>query len=283
VHETSQISMYHISMANVRWVISGRFVEAPTAAQLGALADGDYALLTPPPSKADQFGLHWGASTIYLRFYHSRTDHPICAARELAVEELRRAVPADRRRTTPLFSSGGAGAAPWSHGRLKYLFGAMMTMLVGEAAAASYSIHSFRIYLACALLEAGASHGTIQCMLRWRSEDALRIYARINDYKYADWLQKAAGATISSVRTTTHMVAAMEDSAAGVTGQREAGFQAFWQAQAAAVHGALTDAERAQRPQTDADAQAAMLSSSMAEMALAAERADAEDAALSWR
>ena len=120
-------------------------------------------------------------------------------------------------------------------------------------------------------------------MLRWRSDDALRIYARINDYKYADWLKRAAGATISSVRTTTRMVAAMEETAAGATGQREAGFQAYWQAQAAAAHDALSDEERAQRPQIDADAQAALLSGSVAEMAVAAERADAEDAARTWR
>ena len=55
-------------------------------------------------------------------------------------------------------------------------------------------MHSFRIYLACALLEAGASNGTIQSMLRWRSDEALKIYARINDYKYADWLTKASQA-----------------------------------------------------------------------------------------
>ena len=39
-----------------------------------------------------------------------------------------------------------------------------------------YSMHSWRIYLACALLAAGASNGTIQAMLRWRSDEALKIY-----------------------------------------------------------------------------------------------------------
>ena len=79
------------------------------------------------------------------------------------------------------------------------------------------------------------------------------------------------------------MVAAIEETAARATGQREAGFQAFWDSQAAATHGVLTDVERAQRPQVDADAQAALLSGSMAELAIAAERADAEDSARSWR
>ena len=66
-----------------------------------------------------------------------------------------------------------------------------------------YSMHSWRIYLACALLAAGASNGTIQAMLRWRSDEALKIYARINDSTYADHLAQASQATVSSVRTSS--------------------------------------------------------------------------------
>ena len=40
-------------------------------------------------------------------------------------------------------------------------------------------------------------------MLRWRSDEALKIYARINDFKYADWLTKASQAKVSNVCTTT--------------------------------------------------------------------------------
>ena len=93
----------HLALANVRWLIGGVIVAAPTVAHLRSLRDGDYALLTPPPSKADQFSLHWGASTIYLAFYSSEAAHPICAARELAREEIRREIPAALRREVPLF------------------------------------------------------------------------------------------------------------------------------------------------------------------------------------
>ena len=44
----------------------------------------------------------------------------------------------------------------------------MMVAVVGHGKAKNYSMHSWRIYLACALLQAGASSGTIQTMLRWR-------------------------------------------------------------------------------------------------------------------
>ena len=65
-----------------------------------------------------------------------------------------------------------------------------------------YSWHSFRVYLACALLACKACPATIQALLRWRSAEALAIYARIDVKDYRDWLVKASTADILSVRTT---------------------------------------------------------------------------------
>ena len=288
----------HISMASIRWVIGGIHYACPTAEQLGQLRNGDYALLTPPPSKSDQFSLHWGASTIYLRYMEDEKAHPICAARELAREELRRDVPADKRRSSPLFSPSRATTAigkPWVSGQLATIFALMVQTVVGIEAAKVYTVHSFRIYLACALLEAGASAGTIQCMLRWRSDDALRIYARINDYKYADMLDKAAGSSISSIRTTTAATAAAEGSAAlgadmrassqGPTASPEAGYQSHWHARAAAIIDGTPTFERAapNRVEVDCDGSVQSLSTSITSMLLQAERLDQEDAAGAWR
>ena len=241
----------HLAMANVRWLIGGQIIDAPTAVQLAAMVDGDYALLRPPPSKADQFSLHWGASTVYLKYYSSATDHPICAARELRAEELRRAVPAARRSLVPLFVCDG-GDKPWTHGPLTDTFGQMMAVICGGADAAQcYSMHSFRIYLACALLSAGASNGTIQTMLRWRSDDALRIYARINDSKYAEWLTLAGSAEVSSIRTTTTDVVRRMERAAATAAGGAAGFSDHWMEAAAATDATFDDA--AGMPQLDAD------------------------------
>ena len=266
----------HLALKNVRWLIGGAIYEAPTTAQLRSLAHGDYALLTPPCSKADQFSLHWGASTIYLAFYESEADHPICAARELAREELRRLVPADKRADVPLFVR--AGNSPWRHGQLSDAFSEMMGVVCGGAEAAKpYSVHSFRVYLACALLSAGASSGTIQTMLRWRSDDALRIYARINDYKYAEWLDRAAVATVSSVRTTTQaVVQRMELAATGPVACAEAGFQAHWQEAAAAAE---SDFAGMSPPVHTADVAVEGFRTDAAVLMAHAERADAADAA----
>ena len=177
----------HLSMQNVSWKVGTSLHPEMTPALFEEMRRvGGYALLRPPPSKADQFSLHWGACTIYLRY---SPDEKINAARELALEELRRAVPLAERKTTPLFVTEGKSV--WRHTELSALFFNLMVAVSGKDRAKQLSIHSWRVYLACVLLASGASTSTIQCMLRWRSEDALRIYARINDFKYADWLSAA--------------------------------------------------------------------------------------------
>ena len=54
-----------------------------------------------------------------------------------------------------------------------YIFNALIDAARGAERTKSVSMHSWRVYLACALLSQGASFATIQAMLRWRSEDAL--------------------------------------------------------------------------------------------------------------
>ena len=108
----------------------------------------------------------------------------------------------------------------------KMLILALRSLGMDEELASRYSMHSWCIYLACALLEAGASHATILAMLRWRSEDALKLYARMNDSKYADWLAKASQAEISNIRTTT--IADHMASVGAVGGIHAAAFTDSW-------------------------------------------------------
>ena len=79
----------------------------------------------------------------------------------------------------------------------------MLRRLMPAAQAAQYSWHSARIYLACALLDAGASSGQIQAMCRWLSEESLHIYTRMNETTYSYWLTRAMTARVDSVRATS--------------------------------------------------------------------------------
>ena len=66
--------------------------------------------------------------------------------------------------------------------------------------AAGFSIHSFRIYLACALYAAGCPNDRIQAILRWKSEEALLIYARLI-YRYSErdaWIIATRAAVVDS-------------------------------------------------------------------------------------
>ena len=81
----------------------------------------------------------------------------------------------------------------------------MLLTFMTATEAANYSWHSARIYLACALLAAGASHGQIQALCRWVSEQSLHIYARLNETTYAYWVDKAMKARVDSSRTTMLM------------------------------------------------------------------------------
>ena len=67
----------------------------------------------------------------------------------------------------------------WHHDLIDRLFKFLLRTACGlsEAEARGYSVHSFRIYLACALYAAGCPNDRIQAILRWKSEDALLIYA----------------------------------------------------------------------------------------------------------
>ena len=276
-----------LSFENVRWRIGGEIYNSLTAELYDRLLiEGGYALLRPPPSKADQFSLHWGACTIYLKFSATET---INAARELAREEMRRAINPTKRHEAPLFVN--EKGLPWRHEALASIFHKIMVVIRGEERAKQVSMHSWRVYLACALLAAGAASATIQCLLRWRSDEALKIYARINDATYAGWLSAAGQSMVSSVRTTTSAVdslynapdtgslaEAMQVAAnAAEAGSSEAGFQHAWRQRASA---ALEDAVRqasTSTPTVDAYGPMAVLQNGISDLLIQSERMDAED------
>jgi hypothetical protein len=145
-------------------------------------------------------------------------------------------------------------------------------------AAESTSWHSFRIYLACALLAAGADSETIKAMLRWRSNEALALYARVNIDKDAALRNTATAqyvmVMVDSIRTAT---ISSIDPAAGRTAvehvdpperaRREALLAAAQQSDVPAV-------DRARLPVIDIHDMAARIAARVREMRLVAASAD---------
>lgn len=62
----------------------------------------------------------------------------------------------------------------------------------------NYSFHSFRIFVACALLSAGAPRWLIKRMCRWRGDESLEIYARVSDQEWEQRLSSVLDATVDA-------------------------------------------------------------------------------------
>jgi hypothetical protein len=183
---------------------------AQAAAEAEGAADAG-AALTRAQLLAARVGyacyLVYGAlkNDVYAEFYGSRpsklefADGPLPnACRELVRLELAAALPPAARSKTPLF--GPSVGKEWHHSLITRVFTFLLIHASGvePAAAGAYSIHSFRIYLACALYAAGCPNDRIQAILRWKSEEALLIYARLNDSERNAWIAKARAATVDS-------------------------------------------------------------------------------------
>ena len=184
-----------LSPANLSWKIDGVFLAWPRRAQLENLSVGDLAVIRPPTSKADPFGLHFGATPIYLAF---DPDDIACAAGWLAKLMLTVEFPPERLSMVPLFPRD-LTLRPFTIKQANKHLLAMLTKVIGEIEAKKRSMHSFRIGCACLLLAAGATPSQIQALCRWRSEDSVKIYARLSSGDYARWVRKALQQSISPV------------------------------------------------------------------------------------
>jgi hypothetical protein len=183
-----------MSRANLSWSINGITLVEPSREELlSMVSDRDYAILKPPPSKADQWGTVWGNLPIYLTFDKSKSVNAASALRTLELN-----FPVDdimRRRRTPLFC-----ANDW-----KPLTGSFMDIYIQAALQAvgcqtKYSWHGFRASLACRLLAAKATNPQIQALCRWQSKESLRIYAKLTQQDYHQLLDDAYAQDISQIQ-----------------------------------------------------------------------------------
>lgn len=181
----------------ISWVVKGKPGTDANDSILRALRPGDFLVITPPPSKSDQFNAVWGAHPVYIPF---RDTHRNAAAaiRDLALtlgepfraQSNKRAVFVNNLKR-PLKGTTMSSA----------LYSAMSS-LVGNERAKLYTWHSGRIYLATALYASNVKPQVIQAMLRWQTDESLRAYARLSMDDSARMLDQAAKAAVASVQTS---------------------------------------------------------------------------------
>ena len=102
------------------------------------------------------------------------------------------------RATTPLY--GPAPGKRFTASQLDAAFELLLSCGAGlsDEEIKNYSVHSFRIFLACALLAAKCPRWLIMQMLRWRSEKSLDIYARVSDHEWSARLSSSLGVTVDA-------------------------------------------------------------------------------------
>jgi hypothetical protein len=173
-----------LTFASLVWLVDGGECASPTRLLLAGMQPGrgDGVYLKYGRAKNDQFGVFFASTPSFLPF---DPHAPRNACRALAALEVAAAVDPARRGVTPLF--GPSPGEEFTCGQVDKAFELMMLFgaRVPAAQLHDYSVHSFRIWLACALLAAQVDWATIKRTLRWRGDESLLIYARLNNDVWA--------------------------------------------------------------------------------------------------
>ena len=191
-----EFDMGSASRANLSWFFKGEYRSELTVEELSSLTMADRAVLRPPPVKNDPFSESFGAHPIHLPF---DPDDELNAARWLADLELGSPVYGSERRRVPLFPSGPVAATPLTHGPADSAFRAIVKAALPAERAAMLTLHSMRVFAACALLAQGASPALIMALCRWKCEQSLRIYARLRPEDYVHWVRRMRTSNVTTL------------------------------------------------------------------------------------
>ena len=126
------------------------------------------------------FAIFFGNHPIWLPFDAS---DPYNAAFWLADLELAFPVAVADRWSVPLFPGDDADL-PLAFSMADTVFYAVAMAGLGATRAAMLSLHSGRVFCACALLAQGAPRPMILALCRWRDERSLDVYARPSAAEY---------------------------------------------------------------------------------------------------
>ena len=189
--------VYHLTRADLTWIIGNVKVSDPSPEQLRRLVPGDVALLAPPRSKTDQFGeIHSPFPSVIL-YDPQRSCNAGVDLRNIEEEQPCRG---DDRSATALFADDAGHAL--THARMDDLLDKALRALFGNEKAGTYSWHSLRSGLACALKAANCPPAEIQLICRWLNPESLRAYARLGTSQFVTWVDAAERVAVDAVQTS---------------------------------------------------------------------------------
>jgi hypothetical protein len=156
---------------------------------------GDLLRGRAPPSKCDRDNMEWGDRDMWFRY--NPADPLNFAAAWAAYMDTYRA------------TGGAHGAAafspsedgnPFNKAHLQRDFNDLLVSALGADEAKRRSWHALRVTAATALNTAKRPDGAIQCVLRWKTVDAMRLYAKMNRQQYADLVEEITTTPIEVTR-----------------------------------------------------------------------------------
>ena len=190
----SNDTTFFVCWRNLHWIIKGVLVADPSDEELLGLREGDYLAVSPVPSKSDQTNEVWGAHPLYIPF------HEVGRNAAAALKDWARAVGCEARGQNKAVFVDACHNPLHASVMTEAMYRAM-TALVGPKRAKLYTWHAARVSLATHLLKCKVKPATIQAILRWQTNESLRAYARMSMEDCADYLDRAANATIASVQS----------------------------------------------------------------------------------
>ena len=182
-----------VRRCNFNWVDKNGNDLPNTAATVASRKNGDLLRGRSAPSKCDRLNIEWGARDMWFRY---DDQNPLNFAWRWRQWEEAHPCPASERARWPAFSPSGDGR-PFTGGQADGLLRVVLGLVMTAAEAAQRTWHSCRITLATRLFaRRGEAHGiardeiegVIQSLVRWKTVEAMRIYARMQPDQYADYV-----------------------------------------------------------------------------------------------
>ena len=196
---TDDNGVFHLTRGSLMLRLGLQEMAEFDSTELLLMRKGDGFFLMTPPCKNDPFGLYFGPTPIWLELNESDPLNAAAALRRMELQDPIRGR-ADREAAPMFTSEPGRG---FTGGLIDRTLRQVLDPLVPAAQRDRYSWHSWRIYLACALLASGASRAQIQALVRWLSEASLDIYARMSNQQVSSLLLGAHLARVDTVRATS--------------------------------------------------------------------------------
>ena len=171
--------------------------------------NGDLLRGKSAPSKCDRLNIEWGGRDMWFRY---DDKNPLNFARHWQQWEMAHPCPERERSWWPAFSPTGDNR-PFTGKQADALLHSLLPKVMTETEAAKRSWHSCRITIATRLyarrgartdgIPVDAIEGVIQSLVRWKTPEAMRIYARMEAQRYADYVDMATDMRVESDGTAT--------------------------------------------------------------------------------